>query len=472
MGKILGSFILPHPPVIIPEVGKGDEAGAAGTVNAVKDAAADIAAMKPTTVILTSPHGTVFSDFVYISDMPRLSGDLGRFGAKKVRLGYENNNQLVSLIVKYAASKGISSGGLEEAVADKFKVARELDHGALVPLYFVNQVYKNFKLVHISMSLLPFTELYKFGQAVQEAVNESDEQVVFIASGDMSHRLSPDAPYGFSKKAAAFDQMLADSFKNYEPLKLMNIDEGLCEEVGECGTRSFIMMFGALDRYKVEQKLYSYEGPFGVGYSVAGFKVTGQGAESVLDKYFAENKAKFDEMRKNEDPYIALARKTLEMYTEKGRRTGVPDGLPSEMTDKTAGVFVSLKKNGQLRGCIGTIYPTQKTIAEEIIHNAISSGTQDPRFDPVRKDELPMLVYSVDVLMEPEPISSIAELDVERYGVIVRSGRRSGLLLPNLEGVDEPEKQVSIALQKAGIGQHEKYSMERFEVIRHKQELD
>jgi AmmeMemoRadiSam system protein A len=177
-------------------------------------------------------------------------------------------------------------------------------------------------------------------------------------------------------------------------------------------------------------------------------------------------------MRKNEDPYIAVARKTLEMYIEKGRRTGVPDGLPSEMTDKTAGVFVSLKKNGQLRGCIGTIYPTQKTIAEEIIHNAISSGTQDPRFDPVRKDELPMLVYSVDVLMEPEPISSIAELDVERYGVIVRSGRRSGLLLPNLEGVDEPEKQVSIALQKAGIGQHEKYSMERFEVIRHKQELD
>lgn len=132
-----------------------------------------------------------------------------------------------------------------------------------------------------------------------------------------------------------------------------------------------------------------------------------------------------------------------------------------------AGTFVSIKKNGELRGCIGTILPTKENIALEIISNAISSGTRDPRFNAVREDELDSLSYSVDVLLEPEPIDSIEDLDVKKYGVIVRAGFRTGLLLPNLEGVDTPEEQVSIALRKAGISPKENYSMERFEVIRY-----
>ncbi len=170
---------------------------------------------------------------------------------------------------------------------------------------------------------------------------------------------------------------------------------------------------------------------------------------------------------KSQDPYVKLARMALEAYVTKGEIIKVPEGLPEEMLKQRAGVFVSIKKRGQLRGCIGTIAPTRENIAREIIQNAISSGVHDPRFYPVEPDELEELVYSVDVLKEPEPIGSMDELDVVRYGVIVRAGRRSGLLLPNLEGVDTPEQQVHIALQKAGIMPFEKYSMERFEVVRH-----
>jgi len=169
----------------------------------------------------------------------------------------------------------------------------------------------------------------------------------------------------------------------------------------------------------------------------------------------------------SEDEYVALARKTLEEYVATGKIIELPTNLPEEMTAKRAGVFVSLKMKGDLRGCIGTIMATTGCIAEEIIQNAISAGTQDPRFYPVQPNELPEIVYSVDVLMDAEPIDSIEQLDVKRYGVIVRSGRRTGLLLPNLEGVDTPDYQVSIALQKAGIGKHESFSLERFEVIRH-----
>jgi len=142
--------------------------------------------------------------------------------------------------------------------------------------------------------------------------------------------------------------------------------------------------------------------------------------------------------------------------------------LSHTLVSNRAGVFVSLKLDGSLRGCIGTISPTTASIADEIIRNAISAGTEDPRFPPVSEDELPRLIYSVDVLGEAEKIESLDELDPVRYGVIVTKGHRRGLLLPNLEGVDTAEEQVSIALRKAGISPNENYQLERFEVVRHK----
>lgn len=172
-------------------------------------------------------------------------------------------------------------------------------------------------------------------------------------------------------------------------------------------------------------------------------------------------------IKANEDAYVRLARLSLETYIKTGQMAALPKDLPEEMLNRRAGVFVSLKKHGHLRGCIGTISPVTKSIAQEILRNAISSGTEDPRFSQVTEDELDDLVYSVDVLSEPEPISSMDELDVKRYGVIVTNGHRRGLLLPNLDTVNTPEQQVEIALEKAGIRKGQPYSMERFEVVRH-----
>ena len=169
----------------------------------------------------------------------------------------------------------------------------------------------------------------------------------------------------------------------------------------------------------------------------------------------------------NRDAIVNLARLTLENYIKTGETIDVPSELSEELLKRKAGVFVSLKRYGKLRGCIGTIMPTAESIAKEIIQNAISAGTQDPRFNPVKVEELPEISYSVDVLSDAEQIDSLDDLDVKRYGVIVRAGRRAGLLLPDLEGVDTPEHQVAIALQKAGIRRDENFMMERFEVIRH-----
>lgn len=165
-------------------------------------------------------------------------------------------------------------------------------------------------------------------------------------------------------------------------------------------------------------------------------------------------------------PIVELAREAIERYVRKGERMPVPQEL-SPLLASRAGAFVSLHMNGELRGCIGTIEPTQDTLAAEVIQNAISAATQDPRFPPVTERELPLLDISVDVLEPAEEVTSLADLDPKVYGVIVQRGSRRGLLLPDLEGVDTPEQQVSIALRKAWIGPHEPYRLLRFRVTRY-----
>ncbi|MBA7526089.1 hypothetical protein ES705_18249 [subsurface metagenome] len=171
--------------------------------------------------------------------------------------------------------------------------------------------------------------------------------------------------------------------------------------------------------------------------------------------------------KKEESKYVKLARETIENYIKQGKIIAPPLHLPKEMINKKAGVFVSLKKFGNLRGCIGTFMSTQENIAQEIIKNAISAAIEDPRFSPVTISELGDLIISVDVLSPPEEISDISELDPKKYGVVVSSGYKKGLLLPDLEGVDKAEEQVDIARRKAGIYPDEKVKLYRFEVKRY-----
>ena len=167
-----------------------------------------------------------------------------------------------------------------------------------------------------------------------------------------------------------------------------------------------------------------------------------------------------------EHPLVQLARRTIENYVRNGKVLAPPKELTEEMS-KRAGAFVSLHRHGQLRGCIGTIEPARANLAQEIIQNAISAATRDPRFPPMAANELADLEISVDVLGEPEPISSMKELDPKAYGVIVECAGRRGLLLPDLEGVDTPQQQVDIALRKAWISPNERYQMYRFVVVRY-----
>jgi AmmeMemoRadiSam system protein A len=165
-------------------------------------------------------------------------------------------------------------------------------------------------------------------------------------------------------------------------------------------------------------------------------------------------------------PVVELAKNTVESYIREGK-TPEPGELTPEMRE-SAGVFVSLHKQGQLRGCIGTFEPTKDNVAEEIIASAISSSTRDPRFPPVTASELDDLEYSVDILTRPEPVTDTSQLDHKKYGVIVESDWKKGLLLPDLEGVDSVEEQIAICRLKAGISAGEPIKLYRFQVRRFK----
>ena len=460
--SILSTYIVPHPPMIIPDIGGGEEKAIRRTIDAYHEVAKEIGELKPETIVVISPHSIMYSDYIHISPGEKTFGDFARYGHPKVGMSASYDTALVSCLEEVCAKKNVSAGTLGEQ--DK-----ALDHGVMVPLYFVNQYLKEYQLCRISISGLTFKEHYAFGQCLQEAIEMMGRKTVIIASGDLSHKLKDEGPYQFAKEGPEFDVRVIADMASGDFLDFFSFSEEFCDLAGECGMRSFVTMAGALDGIAVEPEFLSYEGPFGVGYGVCKFQIKGKDSKRYfLEKYIEKEKQELEAIRSKEDDFVKLARASLESFLMKREMMEVPDHISPELLNNRAGVFVSLKEDGRLRGCIGTIEAAQGSIAEEIIHNAVGAAVGDTRFEPVKSEELDKLIIHVDVLSEPETITSPELLDPKRYGVIVSAGHLKGLLLPDLEGIETVEQQVAIALQKAGIPKDMGFQIQRFEVIRHK----
>ena len=458
---ILAAVMVPHPPLIVPEIGRGEETKIQKTIDAYKKAARQIAAYRPETIVILSPHQIMYADYFHISPGKGAKGDFGNFRAGEVKFEVSYDTEFVDELCLLAGGRNLPAGIMGER--DK-----KLDHGTMVPLYFIDQFYSEYQVVRVGLSGLPLTKHYELGECIKEAAKRLNRKTVIVASGDLSHRLKEDGPYGYREEGPAYDERIMEVMGTGNFSELFDFSEKFCDKAGECGHRSFTIMAGAFDQTEVRTEQLSYEGPFGVGYGVCIYETLGENQERNFRQQFEEKeRQRLAKMRDKEDVYVKLARKTIEKYIISGRKLEVPEQLPEELCERRAGAFVSIKKDGQLRGCIGTIQAVQSCLAEEIIENAISASVRDPRFSPIDPEELEYLVISVDVLGETEKISSPEELDTKRYGVIVTKGRKRGLLLPNLEGIDTVEEQIAIAKKKAGIGEREEVELERFEVVRH-----
>ena len=461
MGIVAG-IMVPHPPLIVPAVGRGGERGIAATVRAYEQAAEFAMSFEPETLVIISPHAVMYADYFHISPGVGASGNFAQFGAPQEAFDVAYDVEFVRGLEAAAGKSGFPAGTLGER--DK-----RLDHGVMVPLYFISRAAgKMPKAVRVGLSGLPLTKHYEFGRLIAETAEKLGRRAVVVASGDLSHKLKTDGPYGFSPDGPVYDKRIMDVMGRAAFGELFDFSEDFCESAAECGHRSFVIMAGAFDGRAVRAERLSHEGPFGVGYGVCTFEGGARDdSRRFLKNYAEKEKQRLAAIKSAEDEYVRLARASVEHYVRTGRRLEMPDGLPDDMMRRRAGVFVSLHEDERLRGCIGTIAPVTPCIAQEIIDNGVSAAARDPRFNPVEPGELDKLVYSVDVLEPPERIESPSQLDVKKYGVIVTNGGRRGLLLPNLDGVSSVDEQIAIAKQKAGIAQGEAVALERFKVTRH-----
>lgn len=459
---MLGAILTPHPPVLLSEVGRGKELEIEATDRAMRAAAEEVPRWGPDVLIVSSPHTILYGDYFHISPGSSGVGSMAAFGAPQVRIEAQYDAQLRDEIVRRAQAAGLEAGTLGERDP-------QLDHGVLIPLSFLRRAGVVCPIVRMGLSGFSALAHYRLGRCVAEAVRALGRRAVFVASGDLSHKLRSDGPYGFAPEGPVFEKAVTEAMASGDFLQFLTMDPSLCERAAECGLRSFQMMAGALDGLTVAARLLSHEGPFGVGYAVALFRVTGRNeARCFAEACEQAQRARLKERRDREDAWVRLARLSLETYVRTGQRLGsFPDDLPEELTGQAAGAFVSLHTGGRLRGCIGTTVPTAENVAWEIVQNAVSAGTRDPRFPAVRADELEDLEYSVDVLGRAEPVDSPDQLDPKRYGVIVGYGNRCGLLLPDLDGVDTVEQQIDIARKKGGIRETDPYTLQRFKVVRH-----
>lgn len=428
--------IAPHPPIMVPEVGREATSEVQASIDGMAEFTRRVIDSGARTVVIISPHAPLEADSFVVYEGPVLTGDFTRFRAPDAKFSVEVDEILQKYIGYKANDAGYEITTLHEA---------ELDHGTAVPLYFLLKNGWEGKVVALGYSFLSNEDHLNFGKAIKEAIDMLGCRVAFIASGDLSHRLKPDAPAGYNPGARVFDDKVTEAVRQNRLIEIELIDRDLQRLAGECGFRSMLVAIGTTQELMQKAELISYEAPFGVGYMVA--------------QLAADNDVR------RELPL--LARRAVDIRITLGKVMDAPK-QPWGLLAETAPCFVSIKTvDGDLRGCIGTIEATKETLAEEVIANAIAAAHNDPRFNPVRFDELDNLRFSVDVLMPSEP-AQMKDLDPKVYGVIVEdeSGGRRGLLLPDIRGVSTAAEQVKIAARKAGIGPSEPLKISRFKVLR------
>lgn len=439
---VVGAALVPHPPILLHEVGGADSDRVSATRSAMGELSGWIASLNVDAMVLVDPHGPALRGEVPLLYADRAVGDLGQFRAREVTVDWPVDTVFTRELASASAESGIPARFI-----DRGDVVH-LDHGAVVPLRLMEGFGIRLPLVYCGMPFVGRDTLGSFGRVIHEVARDRNLRVVTVASGDLSHRLTAGAPSGYDPQGEEFDRTVVRHLADGDGQAVFGMSDMLVERAGQCGYNPLLVALGSLADRPFHGRVYSYEGPFGVGYAVVGLVLDADGDEESPGP-------------------VELAEESLRHYLTQGEVMQPPSCPPPELQAR-GGAFVTLRKDGRLRGCMGTVEPTERNVASEIIRNAVSAGVRDPRFPPVTSEELSYLSFSVDVLGEPETVDGVQDLDPARYGVVVSRGSRRGVLLPGLEGVDTAEQQLEIACQKADLSPRDPgLKIQRFEVRRY-----
>ncbi len=440
---IVFAGLMPHAPILIPGVAGQRLAEVRRTVDALRTLARQMLAARPDTLVLISPHSPRRPNAYGLWRTERLHGSFRTFGAPDDPVDLPLDSRMADAIAAAARPQGLRTWPIQEA---------ELDHGALVPLWYLAQAGWQGPTVILSLSQHHDMNLAQLGKAIATATIQLGRRTALIASGDMSHRLTPSAPCGFHPTAHSFDETFIDLVRQGRYADIGRIDANLQENAAEDVVASTLIATAAVGGSSQGHRVLSYEGPFGVGYGVAVLFAAATDAANAPAGY-----AHHAELP-------CLARRAIQAYWESDT-AHPPLPIGGELA-KPGCVFVTLHDaRGELRGCIGTLRPSEPNLGLETWRNARAAAFHDPRFTPLSPAELPGLRLSVTVLGTLESIPSPRELDPARYGVVIRAadGRR-GVLLPGIDDVETVAQQLAITRHKAGIGPDEAIELQRFTV--------
>lgn len=458
---IIAGFLMPHPACAIPQVGKGDEDIIFRTVNSMEKAASRIAELKPDTIVMISAHSEAYSDYFQISDGDVAIGSLAKYDAYDITFRNYYDREFVRSLCALCHSEGISAGIDAEN-------RHYLDHGTMIPLYFINKKYRAYNLVRLGVSGLPLIEHYKLGTIIKKVANQLGKRVVVVASGDLSHCLTKDAPYGYNVVGEKYDTRFNKMVSTSNFIDLFSFPEEMLEDSKQCSHRVMTIMAGAFDKSSVTSSIYSYEGQLGTGLTVAEFTVKeNDDSRAFGDIYLNKELVNVAKKKENEDKYVSLARNAIETYISTGKKLKMPSNLPPEMLEGQKGVFITIKEKGALRGCLGSAKGLTRNVANEIVTNAMKAATEDPRFNPIKKEDLDFITIHVSVITNLMEVKSVTDLNPEVYGLVVENDGKHATLLPGLSTVHTSAEQLALAKRKAGIMQDDKCRLYRFTIDKH-----
>jgi MEMO1 family protein len=452
--------LMPHAPVLVPAVGGRRGNLATASISAMAEASRRIVEAKPETVIIISPHTMRRRGAFAIWADGRVSGSLAQFGAPTAAVDLPADEALAGNIADEARLRGLELWRLRET---------ELDHGAVVPLWHLADAGWSGPTVLLGLNYPGEPGMAELGEAISATARGAGRRVAVVASGDMSHRLQPGAPAGFHPRAKEFDGEFIACLRAGDYRKLLAFDSELQDLAAEDAVDSTLVAVSAVNWNSAGHEMLSYEGPFGVGYGVA-----------ILHQTLSEDALAGGQETKGREKETAKIAKMLSQVAlrsiEAALRGGPekPDAPTAGILGGRHGVFVTISgPRGELRGCVGTLTPKYANIVEETWHVARDAAFNDGRFAPVSADELDQLRFEINVVLPLAEVASPAELDPQRFGVVVTTedGRR-GVLLPGIKEIKSVEPQLALARRKGGIGRTEPVRLQKFAVMKFGDEVE
>lgn len=260
---IVASAIVPHPPILIPQIGKDNLSQLKSTANSFKKLSQILKEERVDTIFIISPHGQLMEDSFSMNLSPNFFCNFEDFGDFSTKKQWSGNIKLT-----YRIKESLETSTPLQLTSKEF-----LDHGISVPLYLLTEDLPSIKIIPAYYSYRSYLEHFEFGKTLRDELQKSRERIAVIASGDLSHRITKNAPAGYSPKGKKFDNKLIEYLRKKDTEKILNMDEKLIREAGECGLRSIMILLGVMSDISYSPELLSYEAPFGVGYLVMNFKL-------------------------------------------------------------------------------------------------------------------------------------------------------------------------------------------------------